>query len=288
MSLLLQKPGCLAWVLGLAMIVDGLPLSMAIADEAGRLTQPIRVVRDVVYSHVAGIDLLADIYRPDDERLRPAVLMIHGGAWTAGDKWNYQLHARQLALAGYVAVPINYRLAPKYTYPAQLEDARSALKWLAENADRWKIDRRYLAVYGYSAGAQLAALLATNPQPDTPKLSAAVCGGTPCDFTFLPENNRLLAHVMGGSRAEKPDIYRNASPINFVTADDCPILFFHGTTDLLVPKKSSRALYDALRSVGVDTEYFTVEGQGHLVAFIHSAAREAAIEFLGKYLKLEH
>lgn len=257
------------------------------ADDSDAAVQPIRVVRNVVYSQVEGVDLLADVYRPNDEKVRPAVLMIHGGAWTAGNKWNYQDHARELAQAGYVAVPINYRLAPKFTYPAQLEDAQAALAWLFASAEQWRIDKRQLAAYGYSAGAQLTALLATNPHPSSPKLSAAVCGGTPCDFSFIPKDNRSLVHVMGGTRAEKPEIYREASAINFASANDCPVFFFHGTNDLLVPRRSSQALYDALKSLGVETEYFTVEGQGHLVTFVHPPARVAAIEFLGKHLNLD-
>ncbi len=118
--------------------------------------------------------------------------MIHGGAWSAGDKWNMRDHARQLAQAGYVAISINYRLAPQFKYPAQIDDCRAGLRWVHQVADQYKIDTSRLAVYGYSAGGHLAALLATDPLEGLPRIKVAILGGAPCDFESCRKTTRQL------------------------------------------------------------------------------------------------
>ncbi len=93
-----------------------------------------------------------------------------------GDKWNLADHARQFALQGYVVVSINYRLAPKNPYPAALEDCQDAIQWIRLRAKEWNGDIDRLGIWGYSAGAQLAAMLVVDPQPDAPKIRCCVLG----------------------------------------------------------------------------------------------------------------
>lgn len=252
------------------------------------LSRAIESQKDLVYCQVDQQRLLADVYRPADEQLHPGVLVIHGGAWSSGDKWNVSDHARELAQAGYVAVAINYRLAPASKYPAQIEDCREALRWMVREAGRFKIDMQRLGVYGYSAGGHLAAMLATDPVADQPKVKVAVAGGAPCDFDFIPEDSRAIAHVLGGTRGQFPLLYREASPLTYASSDDCPMFFFHGASDLIVPPEASRVLCDRLAALGVETCYYSVDKQGHLVTFIHPEARRAAIEFLNKHLQQDH
>lgn len=259
-----------------------------IAAERSDLGRPIRVERNLVYAEVNGRKLFVDVYRPDDETTVPGVLLIHGGAWSAGNKWNMRDHARELAQAGYAVAAINYRLAPDFKFPAQIDDCRSALAWLHAVAGQYRIDTQRLAVFGYSAGGHLAALLATDPVGDLPRVKVAVVGGAPCDLSFIPADSRVIAHVLGGTRSKLPLIYRQASPVTYASADDCPMFFFHGACDLIVPPDSSRVLCDRLEQLGVETIYYTVEKQGHLVTFLHPAARRAAIEFLNKHLQQGH
>ncbi|MFO1063964.1 MAG: alpha/beta hydrolase, partial [Pirellulales bacterium] len=105
---------CLAWI-----VFWFASAAISSAADPISLKRPIRADKDVVFAEVKGQKLRADVYRPDDDKLRPAVMMIHGGAWSSGDKWNLSDHARELAQAGYVAVSINYRLAPQWKFPAQ-------------------------------------------------------------------------------------------------------------------------------------------------------------------------
>lgn len=246
-------------------------------------TRPIEVTRDLVYRQIGDSGVRADMYRPADDGVYPLVLVIHGGAWSAGDKWQVQDHARELAQAGFVAVAINYRLAPKHDISEQVEDCRQALLWAEQQADTWNADASRLALWGYSAGGHLAAFVATSPQSGSPRVCAVVAGGAPCEFSFVPAQSQALAHVMGDTRQNRPENYRKYSPLTHATEDDCPIFFFHGTEDLLVPPSSSQMMYDKLCELDVACEYYAVEDRGHLLAFIDPKARRRAIDFLKKH-----
>jgi triacylglycerol lipase len=211
--------------------------------------------------------------------------MIHGGAWMTGDKWNLSDHARQVALAGFAVMNINYRLAPKAHYPAQLEDCQAALHWMKQHEEDWLADNRRVGVWGYSAGAQLAALLTLRPQACPMDVDACVVGGTPCDLTQVPEQSQILVPVFGATRRDNPDIYREASPIHYASTHAPPMFFFHGTRDFIVPIFSSQRMHERLKELGATTEYLSIEGQGHLVTFVHPSATRAGIDFLVKHLK---
>jgi triacylglycerol lipase len=237
---------------------------------------------------IAGETLKADIYRPDDAAVHPLVVTIHGGAWSAGDKWHHQDHAREMAQAGFVTVSINYRLAPRYKIEDQIDDCRFALRWSVEQAPQWQADASRVCLWGYSAGAHLSALIATDPQPGEPPISAVVAGGAPCEFSFIPADSQVIAHVMGGTRAEIPDVYEQVSPLSHASRDDAPFFFFHGTQDLLVPQSSSRALHVRLLELQVESTYCSVEGSGHLMTFIDPHARRQAIAFMRKHTTEGH
>ena len=258
------------------------------AEASAALTRPFRSVRDAVYRRVDDVKLTADIFRPSNDELCPAVLMIHGGAWSSGDKWHLHDHARELAQEGYVAISINYRLAPLHKITDQIDDCRAALAWLGRSAEKHKIDPKRIAIWGYSAGAHLACMLATQPDEKSPSIVAVVAGGAPCDFLNIPEESNVLSLVMGGSRKELPKLYHDVSPLNFVNDKCPPTLFFHGSKDLIVPPATSRRMYEALKSFGVETEYLTIEDKGHLTTFIDGTARRKAIEFLDKHLSSDH
>ena len=258
--------------------------SNAGTSQAAAAEPKLDIQRNLVFHEVEGEKLQADLYRIADDELRPVVVLIHGGGWATGDKWNMADHARELARAGFVVFNINYRLAPKHLFPAQVDDCRVALKWIVEKATQYHIDTHRIGVYGYSAGAHLAALIACNPTQDQPKIKAVVAGGAPCDFSELGLKNRTLAYWLGGSRAEKPEVYKAASPRLFASPEDPPFFFFHGDEDGLVPLDISRCLHDELQKCGITSEFMQVNGQGHLMTFLNREARTKAVEFLKKHL----
>lgn len=240
-----------------------------------------------------------------NKALRPVVVVIHGGAWSSGSKTVVGTYANQLAQAGAVAVAIDYRHAPLHKFPAQVDDVRDALVWIKENADAWKIDTQRIGLFGYSAGGHLACMIATladEPHdvvaPTThwdaddqrweklPTIKAVVAGGPPCDLTTIPPKNTGLEFFLGGTRAQKPDVYVAASPISFASAGDTPICFIHGEKDFIVPIQSSRVLYDAQVACGVKSEFVTIEKQGHMFTFVHPKTGVALREFMTRMLDL--
>ncbi len=265
-------------VLGIGWITGSVPRWGA-AEEL-----PIDIQRNIVFHQIDDEKLQADLYRPADKELRPVVVLIHGGGWATGDKWNMADHARELARAGFVVFNINYRLAPKWKFPTQVDDCRAALKWVVREADTHRIDAKRIGVYGYSAGAHLAALVACNPTAEQPAIKAVVAGGAPCDFSELELRNRTLAYWLGGSRGERPDVYKAASPRLHASPEDPPFFFFHGDQDGLVPLDNSRCLHDALQKCGIESVFMQVDGQGHLMTFLNREARTKAVEFLKKHL----
>lgn len=271
--------GCMPLILCVLISID-LPTCPAQPPSTSEIERPIRAERNLVFRRVAGAEITADLFRPDDEAVYPLVIVIHGGAWSAGDKWQVGDHSRELAQAGFVALAINYRLAPAHPLPAQIEDCRFALHWAVAQAVKWRADAKRVCLWGYSAGGHLSALLATDPQAADPPICAVVAGGAPCDFEFVPGESGALAHVFGGTPAEVPDVYQQASPTTHVTSKSPPFFFFHGEKDVLVPAASSQRMHHRLREAGVESDYHMVPKRGHLLTFIDFKSRRLAIEFL--------
>ena len=247
----------------------------------------VEVDRNVVYGNSAEPMHRADVYRLSSSSKTvksPGILMIHGGAWFAGDKLNDALHAKRLAKLGFVVVAINYRLIPTHPFPAQLDDCNLALEWMNAQAAELGLNVEMLGAWGYSAGGHLAALLATNPKEGLPRLKAAVVGAAPCDLTRLPLESRLLVSLLGGTRGKYPDRYANASPVTHVSPDDPPIFLFHGSKDWLVPPIESKVMRDALAKNGVLFEYLVVENKAHLMTFLDSDAAGKSFLFLKERL----
>lgn len=246
----------------------------------------LRIQYDLVYGAQNEPMHRADVYRPvenPDAKL-PAVLMIHGGAWSLGDKTNDRLHAKRLAQMGFVVVAINYRLAPMHKFPAQVDDCYQAVEWLVQAERDFGIDRDRIGAWGYSAGGHLAAMIATQPKSGLPRIKACVVGAAPCDLTVIPPSSQLLRGFLGGTRSEFPERYRDASPVTFVTPDDPPMFLFHGDRDALVPQNSTVAMTEALKRNGVPFEYEVVAGKAHLTTFINHDITEKSFQFLKEKL----
>jgi len=271
--------------------VVGLGAMLLAAEPSYKLIEAVDyVVRD-------SEPLKADFYVPGGKGPFPAVLVVHGGAWMAGNRARIAWHAEQLALHGYVAMAINYRLAPRHPFPAQLDDCQAALCWMATHAKAYKIDLGHVGGFGYSAGGHLVTLLgvlgndspraacAGAPGGKPVRLRAIVAGGAPCDFCMVPPDSRRLAYWLGGTRAERPREYKMASPLRFVTPDDPPMLFFHGGDDQLVPIASAREMVAKLKAVGIHAEMYMVAEAGHVSAYRDRRAMDASIAFLDRQLK---
>jgi acetyl esterase/lipase len=263
------------------------------------LPEGVRLERDLDYLGPARTEK-ADLYLPaaaSPGELRPAVVIIHGGGWNSGDKAN----AREinigtnLALHGYVALSINYRLATGTapTWPQPLHDCKTAVRWLRQNAARLQVDPDRIGAIGGSAGGHLAAMLAlTGPddglEPAGPpaKFPTAIR----CAVDLYGPVDLLNYHdvkMLGKSRAEAPELYRAASPITYANRGDAPILILHGTADKTVDVKQSDTFAAVLQRAGVEHEFIVIEGAPHTFHLQPKQRdlRPVVLGFFDKHLK---
>lgn len=264
-----------------ALTLAGCASSAATADTAA---MPIR--RDLVYVTRADAgELKADLYQPAATAagLRPAVVVVHGGGWVRGERSQMQHIVDALLARDYVVLNISYRLAPRYPYPAAVDDVRAALRWLSDHATQYGVDRQRLALWGYSAGGHLAGLVAAVPDAQTPPLAAAIVGGMPADLVRAQKSD-LVQKFMGGTVEQFPQRYVEASPLQQLSARSAPMLLYHGSWDLIVWPQYSRDMHARLRELGVDTELVPLAARGHIAAFfLDGAAQQRAFVFLERH-----
>lgn len=226
--------------------------------------------------------LKVDIYEPVGGRrfARPAVLMVHGGGWGAGDRSELATLAHTVAQQGVVALSMDYRLTSQGAHwPAPAEDVASVLKWMRGHAGDLGIDGQRIALLGGSAGGHLAAWVARDPDPKKRPNRLIVLWG-PWDLERLPEGGPdwvrpSVAVLLNGRPA------REASPLFHLIDGMPPTLIVHGVDDEIVPIDQSRRACAALRGIGNDCTLVELPGQRHApedpkqIARAFEAVREA-------------
>jgi len=263
--------------------------------------KPAEIKRDydLVYTKAGETELKIDVARPagDGEPLA-TILVIHGGGWRGGNKESNRRFLDMLAAKGFVAASPQYRLVPKATFPAQVHDVKAAVRWLKAHTKQYRVDPDRIGAMGFSAGGHLALMLGVTSSndglegdlepkgPDT-KIRAVVnyFGPTDLDADDIPEISKPLVDAfLGGPVAEKKAEASKASPLDFVSEGDPPILTFQGTKDPLVPHSQSYKLADAMTSKGVSGRVALYVGDGHGWEGIETTLEEAA-DFLEANLK---
>ncbi|MCY1079288.1 alpha/beta hydrolase [Archangium lansingense] len=211
------------------------------------------------YREVDGHTLQLDLYRSAGAtRPLPLVVVIHGGSWNSGDSTQLNWLNSYLAARGVAVAAINYRLAPRHTFPAQRDDALAALAWLKENASSLEIDPTRIAFLGRSAGGQLALLAAYTARD--PAIRAVVALYAPSDLNWgwvnptnplVMDSPKTLSEYLGGTPAQVQAHFDAGSPIDFVIPSSPPTLLVHGTRDELVLVEQSRRLARRLEQANV-------------------------------------
>ena len=234
-----------------------------------------RVKSDITYASIEDDNLTLDLYLPVGVEQAPAVVYFHGGGWQLGDKADgAQTRLSHLASHGVAVASVNYRLAPA-AYPAPLDDARAAVRWIRAHGSEYGLATDKIGAWGASAGAYLATMLGlTNGGSDPAGAVDAVV------HWFGPSNlytntrrtwieNVLLpppfeTALLGVENLDAADEQlRAASPLTHVSVDAPPFLIAHGDRDRITPGSESRALHRALTAAGVESTYLEIGGAGH-------------------------
>ena len=256
--------------------------------EAAPALLPVKVQKGITFATVGKEKLQLDIAMPQAGGPYPAVVVFHGGAWRSGSRADLSRNGKDaagrpvasliemIAARGYVVATASYRLAPEHHFPAQIEDARAAVRFLRTNAATYHLDPDKIAAGGFSAGGHLALLLGLNPpavpdptDADTPsaRVQAVVSFFGPTDLSLYTASEGLMDGYMvpflGKKAKTDPEVIRRASPIEFVSKDDPPVLMVHGTADFIVPVIHSERLLKKLEGAGVTAELVKVPGAGH-------------------------
>ncbi|HVR71178.1 MAG TPA: alpha/beta hydrolase [Vicinamibacteria bacterium] len=233
-------------------------LDLARADHRPYLG-PLR--KDVVYDAERGLRL--DAYVPPGSGPFPAVVLVHGGGWEAGDKVTYVTPLFEpLARAGFAWFSIDYRLTPDVRHPEQMDDLRRAVAFVRGHAARFRVDPARLAVVGESASGQMAALLAT----EDAALAAVVSFYGVYDFPSLVTDaspRSLLRRLFGRETLddEARVLLERYSPLYHVAEGLSPLLLIHGTNERLWAQ--GVALRDRLAAAGATHELVALEGAPH-------------------------
>lgn len=284
---------------------------------------------DLTYSIIPGYrQLKLDLYLPPGARTgaRPLVVYVAGGGWAADRPRNagaiedFPGVFVGLAQKGYVVASIRYRLSGEAKFPAAEHDTKTALRWLRAQAAKYGIDKNRVVIWGSSAGGQLAGLAAVScGDPKLAPVQAPGSGATKVpdesdcvngaviwygvfDFTQMgpppgaaSQANRppgADATFLGCKSGEECAARQTASAVNFVDANDPPMLLIHGSVDRVVNVKQSQIMYDALKAKGVKSELIVIPDVDH--SFIgktpeatHAATNQAlkkTLEFIDSIL----
>jgi acetyl esterase/lipase len=200
--------------------------------------------------------------------LRPAVVVVHGGSWSGGDKTDFPQWDRWLVEQGYAVFDIQYRIAPQPNWQTAAADVKCAIGWVKRNAAAYNVDPERLALLGRSAGGHLALLAAYTPgdpalppscdAPDTTVQTVISLYG-PADLVWGYNNPArpdvidgpgTLRRFLGGTPESAADAFRIASPITHVSAATPPTLLLHGGRDQLVGQHHAELLSAALQEAG--------------------------------------
>lgn len=292
--------------------LDHRPTPAELAVPWRRLVNPLRirdqrvhVERDIGYAPWGSRGRL-DVYAPAagvPEGGAPVLLQVHGGAWVLGRKEQQGIPLmQQMAARGWVCVALNYRLAPRDAWPAQVVDVKRALAWVQQNIAAYGGDPSYVAITGGSAGGHLCSLAALTPgdpayQPgfEDADTSVACCvphygvydvaGATGLPRVLQMRDRFLAPRVMQQRYADAPEVFEAATPILRITPDAPDFFVLHGTSDSIVPVAQARRFVERLRAVSRATVvYAELPGTQHAFDVLPSIRSSHVVHAIDRYL----
>lgn len=245
-------------------------------------------MQTVIYGEVLGAGLLADIARPSQDGLVPALIGVHGGRWHYSNRSQLgaAIDVQQWAGLGFFAMSIEYRLVTCTPAPACYQDTLCAIRWLHAHADQYGIDRERIYLTGMSAGGHLVALAAT--LGDGPFMKTGGWEDWPTDF-------RAAISVSGAYDLLKLDwacgwitpgwpwdeARRLGSPLEHVAAATRPMLLFHSDDDGSIPVDQAGRMDSALTASGIHHRYLHYTDRGH-IPLTRDFVVEESLRFIGE------
>jgi acetyl esterase/lipase len=226
---------------------------------------------------------LMDVYLPEGNGPFPAIIYIHGGGWAEGNRSDFNEIAQLYAKRGIAGFSIDYTLAAlnRTAWPQDIEDVISALTFIQANAANYRVNTQRIAVMGSSAGAHLASLVGTIGGNESflknhnfnGTIHSQIClvvnyDGVE-DLEFVGQNktenlnllNSIVSSQFGGvTYSQNLDLWREASPVTYVSAGDPTFVFVHGVNDRIVPIQVAQAFNAKLEAAGVETHFIRIEG----------------------------
>lgn len=252
----------------------------------------VRIDRGIIFSQPDGVNLKLNVYRPLTTGKYPAIITIYGGAWQFGTPDNNETFNCYMANQGYSVIAIDYRHAPQYHFPAQLEDVQAALSYIQSHAHELEIDTERIALMGRSSGAQLAALAAYHLE--TMPIRAVVNYYGPVDlkegYHDLPFPDPLniraiLRAFLAGTPDEVPELYQEASPIRYIKSDLPPTLLVYAGRDHIIKAKFGRQLYEQLQAAGNCAVWLEIPWAEHAFdAVFNGVSNQLALYYTERFL----
>ncbi len=281
---------------------------LLLGASAGYCADKPKLELDVVYAKVPAAsgtgekEMKLDLAIPEGKGPFPLVVVVHGGGWRLGNKKDVRDWITLLAERGFVAASVAYRLAPDYVFPAQIEDVKTAVRYLRSEKEKYKIDADKVGALGFSAGGHLVSLLGLTDAKAGfdgklyPKESSAVqCVVDffgPIDLTEFGKDDSaqrsMLAPLIGAKYSEKPELHLKASVTPYIRKKAPPFLVIHGDKDWIVPVSQSRDFVKKMKTEENEVEYLEIPGgshgwDGNAKETIRST--KATLEFFTKHLK---
>jgi acetyl esterase/lipase len=235
---------------------------------------------DVTFKHEDGVELKLDILYPlTGTPPYPTVIYIFGGGWAWGSRSGrsgVRVIDDNLRGNGFAIVPVDYRLSGVAPYPAQIEDCQAAVQWLRANGGQYQLKTDRLGAWGFSSGAQLAAILGLMDRETSPdsvahgsyssKVQAVCAFAVTSDFLNLEtvtDDSHPVALLFGGMPHQQSSLAQAASPLNYVNSDAAPFYLIHGEDDGVVPVTQSSRLHEALLEHGVESTFYPIPQGDH-------------------------
>ncbi len=236
------------------------------------MSDEVRVEKDITFGHTSGLDLKCDLhYPPEGASKRTAVIHLYGGGFMRGNRVQAADAATFFAQRGYLGVCAWYRLGDVAKWPAQIEDAKAAIRWTRANAEKLGIDPDKIVLAGYSAGGALGLLVAG--AEDRPDLE-----GDAGNAGVSSRVNGVVTYYVGGSLRRRDDgtnhpvmpagaddaAYHDGDYRNFLKPGFPPTVLLHSTVDTLADFENSVELFRKLREAGTPAELHLFDGLSHV------------------------